>query len=313
MPHKSKKLMQFSDAITEFLTAVKIEKNQSPKTAQNYAHYLNRASEFLGHEKNVQEIQLKDIKNFFLHLTEIQSNKGKFLSVKTRGYHAIALRALFKFLAKIDIDCLSAEKIDVPKSEKPIVEFLTSEELKRLFNSVENKNIRDLRDAAILETLYSTGLRVSELCNLNRNQVDLKRKEFAVTGKGRKTRIVFLTSEASEKIKKYFNRRTDNFSAVFIAHSRNIKSDEITSDKNANRLTPWSVANLVRKYSIKAGIVKKVTPHTLRHSFATTLLGNGADLRSVQEMLGHASVTTTQVYTHVTNKRLREVHEKFHR
>lgn len=305
--------MQLSAAIDDFLTAVRIEKNQSPKTAQNYSHYLKRAENFFGAKKSVRSINFNDIQRFLLHLTEIQS-KGKTLSVKTRGYHAIALRALFKHLAKRDIDCLAPEKIDVPKSEKRVVEFLTPEELKRLFAAVENRNIRDLRDAAILETLYSTGLRVSELCGLNRNQVDLKRKEFAVTGKGRKTRIVFLTREAAEKIGTYLNRRTDNFPAVFISHGPKSKQvDEVVASTDAKRFSPWSVANLVRKYTTKAGIVKKVTPHTLRHSFATTLLGNGADLRSVQEMLGHASITTTQIYTHVTNKRLREIHEKFHR
>jgi site-specific recombinase XerD len=309
--------VQLSDAITDFLTAVKIEKNQSPKTAENYAHYLKRAEDFLGADKAVAQISFGDIQRFLLHLTEIES-KGRSLSVKTRGYHAIALRALFKHLARRDVECLAPEKIDVPKSEKRIVEFLTPEELERLFGAVENKNIRDVRDAAILETLYSTGLRVSELCSLNRNQVDLKRKEFAVTGKGRKTRIVFLTPEATEKIKIYLNRRTDNLPAVFLSHGPKAKkpgmeNNEIVGGKDVKRLTPWSVANLVRKYSVRAGIVKKVTPHTLRHSFATTLLSNGADLRSVQEMLGHASITTTQIYTHVTNKRLRETHEKFHR
>ncbi len=308
--------MKLSQSISDFLTAVKIEKNQSPKTAQNYAHYLGRAENFFGGEKDVGTIGFSDIQNFFLHLTELES-RGKPLSVKTRGYHAIALRALFKFLARRDVDCMAAEKIDVPKSEKRIVEFLNPEELERLFSVVGEKNIRDLRDAAILETLYSTGLRVSELCGLNRNQVDLKRKEFAVTGKGRKTRIVFLTPEAAGKIEKYLNRRIDNLPAVFLSHGPNAKKgsagDEIVGGKDVKRLTPWSVANLVRKYATHAGIVKKVTPHTLRHSFATTLLGNGADLRSVQEMLGHASITTTQIYTHVTNKRLREIHEKFHR
>ena len=305
--------MKLSTAITDFLTAVRIEKNQSSKTAQNYAHYLGRAENFFGSEKEVVKIDFRDIQNFLLHLADFES-RGKILSVQTRGYHAIALRALFKFLAKRDIDCLAAEKIDVPKSEKRVVEFLTPEELKRLFAAVGEKNVRDFRDTAILETLYSTGLRVSELTNLNRNQVDLQRREFAVTGKGRKTRIVFLTNEAAEKIEKYLNRRMDNLPAVFLSHGpRNKKDDEITGDKNTKRLTPWSVANLVRKYAIAAGIVKKVTPHTLRHSFATTLLGNGADLRSVQEMLGHASITTTQIYTHVTNKRLRKIHEKFHR
>lgn len=310
--------MKLAQAISDFLTSVKIEKNQSAKTAQNYTHYLQRAAAFFGEEKDVAEINFNDIQQFFLHLSNFQS-RGKILSVKTRGYHAIALRALFKFLARRDVDCLAAEKIDVPKSEKRIVEFLNSEELKRLFAAVgtagnSKSTIRDLRDAAILETLYSTGLRVSELCGLSRNQVDLQRKEFAVRGKGGKTRIVFLTNEAAEKIGKYLNFRTDNLPAVFISHGPNSKKiDEIVGSKDVKRLTPWSVANLVRKYTVLAGIVKKVTPHTLRHSFATTLLDNGADLRSVQEMLGHASITTTQIYTHVTNKRLREVHEKFHR
>lgn len=305
--------MTLASAISDFLTSVRIEKNQSEKTALNYAHYLGRAAEFFGPEKSVSAITFSDIKRYLLYLTEIRS-KGKNLSVKTRGYHAIALRALFKYLTKHDIACLAPEKIDVPKSEKRIVEFLAPEELIRLFEVVAGDGIRDLRDAAILETLYSTGLRVSELCSLNRNQVDLKRREFAVTGKGRKTRIVFLTPEASDKISKYFDRRTDNLSAVFLSHGpRSKQTDEVVASKDAKRLTPWSIANLVRKYAIKAGIVKKVTPHTLRHSFATTLLNNGADIRSVQEMLGHASITTTQIYTHVTNKRLREVHEKFHR
>ncbi len=305
--------MKFSDAVDDFLTAVRIEKNQAEKTAENYAHYLKRAEDFFGEDKNVGALNFREVRNFLLHLADLKV-RGQKLSVKTRGYHAIALRALFKFLAKRDVDCLAAEKIEVPKSEKRVVEFLTAEELERLFAAVEGEQIRDLRDAAILETLYSTGLRVSELTNLSRNQVDLKRKEFAVTGKGRKTRIVFLTEIAAEKIGKYLNRRTDNLPAVFISHGPNsTKGDQIVGGKNVGRLTPWSVANLVRKYSIAAGIVKKVTPHTLRHSFATTLLNNGADLRSVQEMLGHASITTTQIYTHVTNKRLREIHAKFHR
>ncbi|MFA6458348.1 MAG: tyrosine-type recombinase/integrase [Patescibacteria group bacterium] len=304
--------MKFTDAVDDFLTSVRIEKNQSEKTAQNYEHYLGRAADFFGAEKVVSSIGFRDVQKFLLFLNDFESRGAK-LSVKTRGYHAIALRALFKFLAKRDIDCLAAEKIDVPKSEKRVVEFLTAEELSRLFATVGEKTTSDFRDAAILETLYSTGLRVSELVGLNRNQVDLERREFAVTGKGRKTRIVFLTPEAAEKIGKYLNRRTDNLPAVFLSHSRNSKADEIVGGPNAKRLTAWSVAAIVRKYALAAGLVKKVTPHTLRHSFATTLLNNGADIRSVQEMLGHASITTTQIYTHVTNKRLREVHAKFHR
>ncbi len=305
--------MKLAEATNRFLTAVRIEKNQSEKTVRNYAHYLGRAQDFFGAEIEVSQIGFTEIQKFFLHLADLQS-RGRPLSVQTRGYHAIALRALFKYLAKHDIDCLAAEKIEVPKAEKRVVEFLLPEELQRLFNAVGSKTLRDNRDVAILETLYSTGLRVSELCSLSRQQVNLKRREFAVTGKGRKTRIVFLTPEAAEEIGAYLNRRVDNLPAVFISHGpQSKKADEITGDKDTKRITPWTVASIVRKYALLAGIVKRVTPHTLRHSFATTLLNNGADLRSVQEMLGHASITTTQIYTHVTNKRLRETHTKFHR
>jgi site-specific recombinase XerD len=305
--------MILSEAVDRFLTAVRIEKNQSDKTARNYAHYLGRSVDFFGADKKVSEIDFFGIQKFMLHLADFKSSRGV-LSVKTRGYHAIALRALFKYLAKHDIDCLPAEKIDVPKLGKRIVEFLTPEEVTRLFEQVSGTGLRDLRDASILETLYSTGLRVSELCGLTRNQVDLTRREFAVRGKGGKARIVFLTPIAAEKIGKYLDRRTDNLPAVFLGHGPiNGKVDAIVGGANAKRLTPWSVAYIVRGYALRAGIIKKVTPHTLRHSFATTLLTNGADIRSVQEMLGHSSITTTQVYTHVTNTRLREIHEKYHK
>lgn len=305
--------MILSEAVDRFLTAVRIEKNQSDKTARNYSHYLGRAVDFFGADKEVRTINFFEIQKFMLHLADLKS-KGASLSVKTRGYHAIALRALFKYLAKHDIDCLPAEKIDVPKLGKRIVEFLTPEEITRLFQQVSGDGLRDLRDAAILETLYSTGLRVSELCGLTRNQVDLARREFAVRGKGGKARIVFLTPAATDKISAYLTRRTDNLPAVFLGHGPiNGKADAITGGVNSKRLTPWAVAYIVRGYALRAGIVKRVTPHTLRHSFATTLLTNGADIRSVQEMLGHSSITTTQVYTHVTNTRLREIHEKFHR
>ena len=305
--------MILSEAVDRFLTAVRIEKNQSDKTARNYSHYLGRAVDFFGADKEVAAINFFEIQKFMLHLADFRS-RGGVLSVKTRGYHAIALRALFKYLAKHDVECLPAEKIDVPKIGKRIVEFLTPEEITRLFAEIQGDSLRDLRDGAILETLYSTGLRVSELCGLTRNQVDLKRREFAVRGKGGKARIVFLTPVATEKIERYLTRRTDNLPAVFIGHGPiNGKVDAVVGGVNSKRLTPWAVAYTVRAYALRAGLVKKVTPHTLRHSFATTLLTNGADIRSVQEMLGHSSITTTQVYTHVTNTRLRETHEKFHK
>lgn len=301
-------MVKLKAAVSDFLRACRVSKNQSPKTIENYQHYLARALEFFGAEKAIKAIKFSAIQDFFLFLSEL-TVKGKLLSVKTRGYHAIALRALFKFLAKQDIDCLAAEKIEIPKAEKRLVEFLTAEELQRLFAAVPHKTLRDLRDRAILETLYSTGLRVSELVKLNRTQVDLKQREFAVLGKGRKTRIVFLTARAAQLLQDYFARRSDNLPAVFIAHGRR-KVAEITGDQDTKRLSRWSVAQLVRHYALKAGLIKRVTPHTLRHSFATALLARGADLRSVQELLGHASITTTQVYTHVTNKQLKKVHAR---
>jgi len=305
--------MTLAAAVDAFLVSVRVEKNQSEKTARNYSHYLGRAIDFFGANTTVGDIGYDRIQQFLVHLTTLR-HRDQPLGVKTRGYHAIALRALFKFLSKRDIPCLPPEKIEVPKVGKRIVEFLDAEELTRLFDAVGNTTLRDLRDAALLETLYSTGLRVSELCSLNRAQVDLKRREFAVRGKGNKARIVFLTPAAVDKLQRYFDRRLDNFPAVFIGHGpRSGMEDAIVGKSESKRLRPWAVAHLVRNYALKAGIIKKVTPHTLRHSFATTLLTNGADIRSVQEMLGHASITTTQVYTHVTNARLREAHEKFHR
>jgi len=192
------------------------------------------------------------------------------------------------------------------------VEYLSREELERLFLTVNADGIRGLRDTAILETLYSTGLRVSELVSLNRSQVDLVRREFMVRGKGRKTRIVFLSDRAAEAIEKYLASRSDNFDALFLNYRHSKQKEDITLGEK-RRLSTVMVEYLVRNYARKAGIIKKVTPHVLRHSFATELLINGADIRSVQEMLGHASITTTQIYTHLTNKRLREVHEKYHR
>lgn len=307
--------MTLSEAVERFITSVRIEKNQSEKTARNYRHYLGRALQFFGVERDVSSIDFTDVQAFLIHLADLRSDKRPFapLSVQTRGYHAIALRALFKYLARHDIDCLAAEKIDVPKSGKRIVEFLTPDEVHRLFETTVGDDIRSLRDAAILETLYSTGLRVSELCSLTRAQVDLTRREFAVRGKGGKARIVFLTSAAADKLARYFDRRTDNLAAVFIGHGPNSKKGDAIVGGDVRRLTPWAVAHLVHAAAARAGIIKKVTPHTLRHSFATTLLTNGADIRSVQEMLGHSSITTTQIYTHVTNAKLRDVHERFHR
>ncbi|MBU1759155.1 tyrosine-type recombinase/integrase [Patescibacteria group bacterium] len=306
--------MKLKDAVRRFLEHAEIAKNQSGKTLENYAHYLGRFCDFAG-DISLNEISLDLALDFRLFLNRLYDKKGKrLLSVKTQNYHVIALRAFLKWCAKNDLKSLAPEKIDLSKIEARTVEYLSREELERLFAEVEDgsDSVRKLRDRAILETLYSTGLRVSELTNLNREQVDLSRREFMVRGKGKKPRIVFLSDRAVRAIDKYLAARDDNFKPLFLNYRRGKKGDDITMGEK-RRLSNVMVQYLVRGYARRAGIIKKVTPHVLRHSFATELLINGADIRSVQEMLGHASITTTQIYTHLTNKRLKEVHEKFHK
>jgi site-specific recombinase XerD len=306
--------MTIKQHIKDFLEYCEVTKNQSPKTIENYEHYLSRFKEFLALKKTPDltpnKINLNLIKEYRLFL-----NRKKALSVKTQNYHVIALRAFLKYLTKNDIETLAPEKIELSKTGDRTVEVLSREELDRLFASVDKGDLRGARDLAIIETLYSTGLRVSELAALDRNQIDLKRREFSVRGKGRKARIVFLSEDATETIKNYTNKRIDNSDPLFISIPKKSAKNQIKEIVNpkANRLSTVSIQSIVSKYARKAGIIKKVTPHTLRHSFATQLLINGADIRSVQELLGHASITTTQIYTHVTNKALREIHEKFHK
>lgn len=304
--------MKIHDGIVRFLEHAEVGKNQSKKTIQNYRHYLERFVAFAG-DTTVKNITLEMVQDFRLYLNRLTDAKGKqLLSVKTQNYHIIALRAFLKWCIKNDVETLAPEKIDLSKIPERTVEYLARDELERLFEQVKGKGLRGLRDRAILETLYSTGLRVSELVALDRDQVDLERREFMVRGKGRKPRIVFLSDRAAEAIGKYLAARQDSFDPLFLNYGRRRKAEDITLGEK-RRLSTVMVQYLVRNYARKAGIIKKVTPHVLRHSFATELLMNGADIRSVQEMLGHASITTTQIYTHLTNKRLREVHEKFHK
>jgi site-specific recombinase XerD len=304
--------IMLSEHITRFLEHAEIAKNQSQKTLRNYRHYLRRFSDWTG-EIDPKDISLELVQKFRLYLNRLTDKRGRaLLTVKTQNYHIIALRAFLKYCIKNDVATLPPEKVDLSKIPERSVEYLNRDELERLFANVKTDGIRGLRDSAILETLYSTGLRVSELTALNRSQVDLARREFMVRGKGRKTRIVFLSDRAANAIEKYLAARTDNFDPLFLNYRRSKKKEDISLGEK-RRLSAVMVEYLVRNYARRAGIIKKVTPHVLRHSFATELLINGADIRSVQEMLGHASITTTQIYTHLTNKRLREVHEKFHR
>lgn len=309
--------------ITRFLEHLEVGKNKSRKTIENYHHYLQRFAEFY-EGRELAALSLDGVHSYQLFLNRYVDKRERGLGVKTQNYHLIALRAFLKYLARNDIPSLSPEKVDLKKIPERIVDFLTREEVERLFEMVSvGKESADgargvlqekivARDRAMLETLYSTGLRVSELVSLNRSQVDLERREFTVRGKGKKPRIVFLSERCTGWIRAYLEKRADNWEPLFISFSRN-REDENLSLGEKRRLTAYTVEEVVRRAGRMAGIGKRVTPHLLRHSFATDLLHNGADIRSVQEMLGHSSITTTQIYTHSTNERLREVHEKFHK
>lgn len=283
---------------TQFLEYLEIEKGRSVKTVENYDRYLSR---FFTHAKITSPGRITEVlvREFRIHLNRAG------LKHKTQNFYMIALRAFLKFLRKREIESLNPEKIELAKVGQRDLDLISSQELERLMKGPSGTKLSDLRDKAILELFFSTGLRVSELCNLNRD-LDLSRDEFSVRGKGEKVRVVFLSPEAKAAIKAYEAKRGDVDEALFIQMGKNAKN---TKDL---RITPRSIERLVKRYAIKAGITRKVTPHVIRHSFATDLLENGADLRSVQAMLGHAHIATTQVYTHVTDKHLREVHKKFH-
>lgn len=295
---------------TEFLEYLEVEKNRSQKTIENYDHYLTRFLDF-AKIRSPKDISAPLVKKFRLYLNRYGEQNGIPLKQSTQNYHVIALRAFLKYLAKQDIKTLSPEKIELPKVSQRQVEFLEEDEVEALLQKPDTSKISGLRDKAILELLFSTGLRVSELANLNIQNINLGKDEFTVRGKGEKLRIVFLSPEAKTALKHYLEKRTDSDAALFVRNDRG-KAKSLKSDEGSIRLTPRSIQRMVKRYATKAGITKDITPHTLRHSFATDLLMNGADLRSVQAMLGHASITTTQVYTHLTNKQLKEVHKAFH-
>jgi site-specific recombinase XerD len=300
--------MQFQKAKTDFLEYLEIEQGRSQKTIANYDHYLTRLIDFAGDIK-ISDINPELIRKWRLWLNRLGTNKSDELQKNTQNYHLIALRSFLKFCAKRDIPCMSADKIELAKSVRKQVTFLNPEELNRLFSEPKTDTINGLRDRAILELLFSSGLRVSELVNLNREDVNLKRKEFMVRGKGQKDRPIFISDTAVTWIQNYLDKRQDNSIPMFIRYS---SSKQVNVSGNYYRLTARSVQRLVSNYALRAGITKHVSPHTLRHSYATDLLMNGADLRSVQAMLGHSNISTTQIYTHVTDPHLKEVHTKFH-
>ncbi|KKT82516.1 MAG: hypothetical protein A3B99_02980 [Candidatus Yanofskybacteria bacterium RIFCSPHIGHO2_02_FULL_44_12b] len=297
--------MDLKELKNRYLEYLEIEKGRSAKTIENYSRYLDRFLSF-AKTNNADDLTEDLIRQYRLFINRLRDTNGKTLKRITQNYHVISLRNFLKYLAKIGIKSVPAEKIELGKQEAREVTFLENEEFERLLNAPEGENLDALRDRAILSVLFSTGMRVSELCSLNREKIDLKRGELSVIGKGSKIRLVFLSEDAKNRIYQYEKKRTDVDEALFIRISKKNSEADL-------RLTPRSIQRIVKKYSIKAGIMgKNISPHTIRHSYATDLLRNGADIRSVQEMLGHASVTTTQIYTHVTDKQLREVHKRFH-
>ncbi len=300
--------MLLAKAKTDYLEYLEIEQGRSQKTIQNYDHYLTRLLDF-GGDITVADITPELIRKFRLWLNRLGTNTSDELQKNTQNYHLIALRNFLKFCAKRDIPAISADKIELAKATRKQVTFLNTEELAALFSQPKTDTLQGLRDRAILELLFSSGLRVSELVNLNREDVNLKRREFMVRGKGDKDRPVFVSEVAADWINAYFEKRQDNARPLFIRYSGN---KQINLSGNFYRLTARSIQRLIARYALLGGITKHVSPHTLRHSFATDLLMNGADLRSVQAMLGHSNISTTQIYTHVTDPHLKAIHEKFH-
>lgn len=300
--------MYVSELILDYVESLEVEGGRSAKTAENYKLYLERFVEFTD-DTMVAKISTEMVRKYRLWLNRHENDHGDGLSTITQSYHLIALRGFLKYLSDRNIDSLSADKIKLPKVSRKQVTFLHFDEVARLLDTVPLDEEAGLRDRAILELLFSSGLRVSELVNLNRGHINTKRREFMVRGKGQKDRPVFISKAAAERVDEYLAARLDNLPPLFLSYSRNNVS---TQSGDYRRLTPRSIQRMINKYAKLAGITKHVSPHTMRHSFATDLLMNGADLRSVQSMLGHSNISTTQVYTHVTDEHLRDIHERFH-
>jgi len=309
--------------LTEYLEHLEIEKNRSPKTLENYAFYLGRFLEYLGGTKSPAAITHEEVRKYRLWLNRLVDVHGEPLKKNTQNYHLIALRSFLKYLAKRDVKTLAAEKIELMKMPDRDVSFLEGSDLNRILEAPlkehsdsesPNTVLQKYRDKAVLELLFSTGLRVSELVSLKIDDVNLKRDEFSIEGKGRKRRVVFLSEQAKYWIKKYLSLRKDMNPYLFVSHDKRKGSQKKSTQGQSqyDHLTTRSVQRLVKKCAKLAGITKPVSPHTLRHSYATDLLQNGADIRSVQAMLGHSSITTTQIYTHITDRELKNIHKKFH-
>jgi site-specific recombinase XerD len=298
--------------IEQFLEYLEIEKNCSKLTIRDYRHYLEVFNEWHQAtlpEKSIEDLDLSLVRKYRVYLANQADAQGRIKKRVTQNYYVIALRSFLRFLIKNDVPTLEPSKIDLPKTESRSLKFLERDQVERLVSMPDTSKEAGLRDRAILELLFSSGLRVSELASLNQDKINLERREFGVIGKGRKGRIVFISDRAADWIKRYLDARTDSFSPLFIRYAKGVQEE---NNGEKMRLTVRSVERIVKKYTKQARLPVDATVHTLRHSFATDLLMNGADIRSVQEMLGHKNIATTQVYTHITNKQLRDVHKAFH-
>jgi site-specific recombinase XerD len=297
--------MKLSTAISDFLEHLAVEKNRSPRTITLYQHYFNRFAGWLKKDVEIEDISLDQVRKFRLFLHNFLDERNDPLELRTQSYHVVALRSLFRYARKRGLVTLSADQLELPKLDPREVSFMTADELEVLLTTPDETTMTGLRDRAIMELFFSTGLRVSELAATG---------EMRVVGKGRKERIVFISPRAAQWYQAYIDRRGDSLSSAFVGYRGKGVGDQPSPkvESQATTLTPRSIERAIEKHAVVAGLVKKVTPHTLRHSFATDLLLNGADIRSVQTLLGHASITTTQIYTHITNSQLHEVHSKFH-
>lgn len=303
------KAMFISEALMDFLEHLEVEGGRSQKTIRNYELYINRFIDFAGDIK-VAAITSELLRKYRLWLNRLETERGDELSLLTQSYHLIALRGLLTYLSRRDVPTLAADKIILPKTVRKQVTFLHYDEVVRMIEQIPLDTEVGLRDRAIVELLFSSGLRVSELVNLNRDHINLQRREFMVRGKGQKDRPIFISRSAAEHISAYLSARSDSLPALFLSYSRRTSTPSVSGDYR--RLTARSIQRMVSQYARLAGITKHVSPHTMRHSFATDLLMNGADLRSVQSLLGHSNIATTQVYTHVTDQHLKDIHQRFH-
>ena len=306
--------MTINSLIIDFLEYLEVDKGHSVLTVKNYDHYLRRFAGFAkaSRVETPEKIDQNLVHKYRLYLHRLPDSSGKEIIAKsTVNYHLIALRVFLKYLNSRGIETLPPDRIELAKTGERQISFLDDQELESILKQPNLKTIQGRRDKAILDLFFSTGLRVSELCNLKKDDINLEKTEFSVAGKGGKVRVVFLDQEARESIKSYLASRHDKNPYLFIAYGHINKPVTNTQSPDTS-MTPRSVQRMIRKYARAAGVTKHVSCHTFRHSFATDLLMSGADLRSVQQLLGHASVTTTQIYTHVTDQHLQEVHQAFH-